>query len=288
MTSLVIVAIVGLALARVIQRMLNSTTAQVEIAAATTNARSAVVAIPQELREIGYDTVPLAGRVVSDLEAIAPHRLTFRAMRGTGITCGTPTLTEFRILRPVLGLREPLSTDGFRLFVESDPNYALDDQWVPLDVSAIDYHSTCGSDSAIAITLRGPPLVDPASATPMAISPFFVGAPLRWFERVEYGPAVDPRNGLAYVGVRSLSLGEPELTPLIGPIADTSAFNLIYYGAQGSVLNPATVNPVEIRSIDVGITAATGHPVSLAGGTLRKIYRVPAGTRVALRNVLRP
>jgi prepilin-type N-terminal cleavage/methylation domain-containing protein len=287
LVSMVLVAIIGLATLRMLTAVLNTTTAQVEIAAAATSARTASVAVPQELREVGYDTIPMAARAVADLEVIADHRITFRAMRGTGITCGTPSLGELRIRRAVLGLRPPLSTDGFLLFVESDPNYALDDQWVPLVVSAIDYQSTCGADSAIAFTLATSPVVDPASGTLMAISQLFVGGPLRWYERMEYGPALHPRTGQAYVGARSLSLGERELTPLIGPLPDTTAFQFTYFGPGGARLNPATTNPIRVRAIGLDLATVT-RPASLAGTTKRATYRVPVATQVALRNTLRP
>jgi prepilin-type N-terminal cleavage/methylation domain-containing protein len=288
MVSVVLLAIVGIASIRIMQSMMNTTSGQVEIARAQGNGRSGVLALPQELREVGFDTLPMAGNTVSDLETIAAHRLTVRAMRGLGTTCGTPTLSEFRIRKPVLGLRPPLGTDGFLLYVESDPNLALDDQWVPLVVSAIDFNSTCGADSAIALTLAGPPVIDPGSGTAMAISQYFVGGPVRWYERMEYGPMIDPVSHKSFVGARSLSLGEPMLRAVIGPIVDTSAFTFTYFDPTGTVLNPASATPIDVRSIGVSLTTIGERVTSLAGTTKRTFYRFPVTTRVALRNTLRP
>ena len=128
--SIILVAIVGLATTSVVRSMMNTTTAQVQVAAAQGNARSGILALPQELREVGYDTVAATGATDSDLLSIGVNRITFRAMRGAGITCGTPTLTEFRIRKPVSGARIPLATDGYLLYLESDPNQSGDDQWV--------------------------------------------------------------------------------------------------------------------------------------------------------------
>jgi prepilin-type N-terminal cleavage/methylation domain-containing protein len=112
LVSLVMISLVGLATAKLLRSMLNTTSAQVQIATTQGTLRAGILALPQEFREIGYDTIPLAGLATTDLEAIARHRITFRAMRGLGTTCGTPTLTEFRIRKPVFGLRGPLrSTD---------------------------------------------------------------------------------------------------------------------------------------------------------------------------------
>jgi prepilin-type N-terminal cleavage/methylation domain-containing protein len=142
--TIVLLAIVGLATARILRTLLNSTTAQMQIAGNQGMMRTGMLALPLEFREIGYDTIPLAGQATTDLEAIAAHRITFRAMRGMSTTCGTPTLTEFRVRKPVIGVREPVVTDGFLLFVENDPNYGLDDQWVTMNVTSIDLNSTCG------------------------------------------------------------------------------------------------------------------------------------------------
>ena len=35
-------------------------------------------------------------------------------------------------------MRAPAVTDGFMLYVENDPNTGIDDQWIPLVVTAID------------------------------------------------------------------------------------------------------------------------------------------------------
>ena len=286
LVAIVLLALVGVTLMKVMNRMLRVTTAQVQLANSQGNARTGTLAIPQELREIGYDTIPLAGQAVTDLEDIQPNRITFRAMRGVGITCGTPTLTEFKIRYPLFGMRDPLPTDGFMLFVEGDPNLALDDTWAPMDVQAIDYSSTCGADKAIKFTLGGAPQVDPINGVDMAMSNFFVGAPVRWYERMEYGAVMD--NGRAYIGARSLSLGQGALQPMIGPLSDTTGFALTYYDKDGNVLDPNSDDPLVVRSIGVNVIGATQGGISLAASTNRARSQSPVYTRVALRNTLRP
>jgi len=226
LVSIVLLGIVGAATVRMMRTMMNATTAQMEIASSQSNARTAALAIPQELREIGFDTIPFpGGGVVSDLETIGTRRIMFRAMRGMGITCGTPTLTEFRVLKPVLGLREPLLTDRFVLFLEKDPNAGFDDQWVNMVVQSIDLNSDCGGVAAIAFTLAATPVLDPGlTNTDMALTNHRVGGPIRWYERVEYGPYVDPGTNQAFLGFRSVSLGEVNLQPVIGPLTDTTSF----------------------------------------------------------------
>jgi type II secretory pathway pseudopilin PulG len=287
LVSMVVLAFVGLAMASLIRSMMNATTAQVQVAAAQGNGRTGILAIPQELREVGYDTIPTTTATDSDLESIAADRLTFRAMRGMGITCGTPTTQEFRIRKPIVGIRDPLLTDGFLLFLDNDPNLAGDDQWVPMVVSNIDLNSTCGADPAIMITLSAAPIWNPPSGA-MVVTQQFVGGPVRWYERLEYGPVTDATTGQAFIGVRSLSLSQTTLTPVIGPLTDLTGFAFTYYNAAGTVLDPATSPPIDVRSIGLSIKTVPNQVVSLAGSTRRALRRDSVQTRIALRNAIRP
>lgn len=285
LVSIVLLGIVGLTMARVLTSMLRVTTAQMQLAGSQGTARTGALAIPMELREIGYDTIP-NGTTTSDLEVIKANRITFHAMRGTGITCGTPTLTEFRIRKPIFGAREPLLTDGFLLFVENVPTRGDDDQWVALDVGSID-NSTCGADPAIRFTLNSPPVPVPGLGN-LSLANYFVGGPIRWYERMEYGPVVDATSGRTYIGARSLSLGQNTLQPIVGPLPDSTGFTLTYYDAAGNVLDPATAPKINVRSIGISIIGSTTAPITLAGSTNRARAQSPVFTRVALRNVLRP
>ena len=287
--SIVVLAIVGAATTKIISVMLSTSASQIKIANSIGEARNGTILLPQELREVGFDTNTTTTSASTDLLSIAAHRITFRAMRGLGITCGTPTLTEFRILKPIIGQRLPVDTDEFLLFVESDPNAGFDDQWLPMLVTAIDLNSTCnGSDPAIAFSLSAAPLVSSSSATAMAISQHLVGGPVRWFERVEYGPFIDGTTGQTFVGIRSLSRSEGALSPIIGPIPDSLSFTLTYFSAAGTVLDPTVANRIRVRSIGVEVTTVTDSRVSLAGTTTRSVSQFPMSTRVALRNTLRP
>jgi hypothetical protein len=205
-----------------------------------------------------------------------------------GWTCGTPTLSEFRVRKPVSGVRLPVLTDTYKLFIESDPNLAADDEWVTMLVSSIDYNSTCGADSAIAFTLSATPIFNPATSAPIALSQYFVGGPIRWYERMEYGPVIDATTSQAYIGTRSLSLGEINLTPAIGPMPDTSSFAFTYYNASGTVLTPGVSLVTDVRSIGLNLTTVTEDITSLAGSTKRARSNIPVTTRVALRNSIRP
>lgn len=283
----VLLGIIGAALSQVFIAVMGSSSAQVRIAATQGEARVGTLLLPQELREIGYDTNTTTNTASSDLVSIASNQIRFFASRGLGITCGTPTLTEFSIRRNTIGQRIPLLSDRFLLFLEFDPNAAFDDQWVPMKVTAVDLNATCdGTDPAITFTLATAPQIAPG--VNMALTNWRLGGPIRWFEEVEYAPVTDGATGEVFVGRRSVSLGEAAFQPIIGPLANTAAFSLVYYDAAGTVLNPASANRLAVRSIEVRLTTSTNANVSLGGSTRRANSTFPVVSRVSLRNSLRP
>lgn len=285
----VMLGIIGTALSRIFTTVMGASSAQVRIAATQGEARVGTLLLPQEFREIGFDFNPFTTAVTTDLVTIAADQINFFASRGLGITCGTPNLTEFRVRRAIFGQRVPLITDRFLLFLEFDVNAAFDDQWVPMAVTAVDLNSTCdGTDPAIRFTLSAPPIVNPGSLTPMALSNHNIGGPIRWFEQVEYHTVTDPATGELFVSRRSVSLGEAVGQPVIGPLTSTGGFALTYYNAAGNAVNPGTADPRDVRSIDVAIRTTTTSNVSLAGSTTRAASNFPVVTRVSLRNSLRP
>jgi len=290
LVGIVMLGIVGLVSARLLMSMMRVTTAQVQIAGAQGTARTGMMVVPQEFREIGYDTIP-TGNTSSDLIDIAANRITFRAMRGMGMTCAvTATPTEIDavwIREPIFGMREPTIQDSVLMFVENEKNRGDDDQWVPVDVSAVD-NGTCGADKAIKLTFATPPKHYLPSFDNILGSQWQLGGPVRWYERMEYGPVIDATTGRTYVGARSENLGQNTLLPMIGPISDSSGFALTYYDASGTALTPATAQKIDVRSIGISLTGTTTAPLSLSGSSNRARSNVPVFTRVALRNILRP
>lgn len=285
--GIVLMGIIGAALVRVFTVIMGASTAQVQVAATQGEARVGTLLLPQEFREIGYDTNSTSLTRTSDLIAIGDNSIRFWASRGLGITCGTPTLTEFRIRRGIIGQRVPVLTDRVLLFLEFDPNAGFDDYWVPMTVSAIDLNSTCdGTDPAIRFTLSATPEV--ASGTAMALTNHRVGGPIRWFEDVEYGVVTDASTGQFFLGRRSHSLSEAALTPVVGPLTDANAFSLRYFNAAGTQLTAASAPVINVRSMEIRLRTTSESRVSLAGSTSRNISNFPTVTRVALRNALRP
>jgi len=280
---MVLVTILSAVVGRVMINGLRVSQAQMVQAGLQSNVRVGGLVVPLELREIGYDSNITTNAVTSDIEVMGNDHIQFLAMRGLGLTCGTPALNELRIQKPAMSYRPPRLNDGFLFFVENDPNTGLDDQWIPLAVTAIDYNSLCGADSAIALTM-GIPQVAPM--VNLALSQIFVGGPVRFFERVRFGAFVDA-DGLTYLGARSVSLGEGSYRAVAGPIDPANGLRFRYFNRAGAVLDPATANPVNARLVELTLQGLTAQPISLAGSSQRATNRMTVESRVALRNTLR-
>lgn len=281
--TVVILSLVAASVGQVLVRSFRTSQSQLVQADMQSNVRTGGLIIPLEFREIGYDSSIVTAEVTSDIESIAQTAMQFRAMRGWASTCGTLSLNEVRIRKPVYGLRRPQLTDGFLWYVENDGNTGTDDQWVPVTVTAIDPNSLCGADSAIALTISTPVY---SPGVNLALSQVFVGGPVRWFERMNFGTFVDA-DGLTYLGARSVSTGEASYRAVVGPLNAANGLRLRYFARDGSLLDPATANPAAVRSVEVRLVGATTDNIALSGSATRKAGAMTTITRVSLRNTLR-
>jgi prepilin-type N-terminal cleavage/methylation domain-containing protein len=281
---MVMLTLVGGAITRILVNSMRVSSGQMLQADMQSNVRTTGLVLPMELREVGYDSNITTGVVTSDLEQIDPSYVQFRAGRGFSSTCGTPSLTEWRIRKPPYGMRAPAVTDGFMLYVENDPNTGIDDQWIPLVVTAIDPNGLCGTDSAIVLTTAAP---QTSPAVNLTLSQVFVGGPVRFYEVMRFGSFVDA-DGLTYVGARSISAGEGAYRAVAGPIVEgTTGLRFLYYNRSAATLNPVSANPVTVRAVEVQITGTTRTAATLAGTLPRTNRTMFTRTRVALRNTLR-
>jgi len=280
---IVVLAIVGTAVGRILITSFRVSRDQMVQADMQSNVRLGGLALPLELREIGYDSSIVTNAVTSDIEAVGTDWVQFRAMRGIGYTCAISAgLTEFRVFSPMQGYRNPVQLDGFLLYVENDPNTGVDDQWLPLSVTNIDYASTCGADPAISFTVTVPDYYGPD----LTASQVKVGGPIRFYERMRFGRMVDA-DGMTYMGARSISQGDASYLALAGPVDPVNGIGLRYYRRDGIEVAAAAVNPNDIRTIDITLRGLTSQAVNLAGTLPRGNNRMLVQTRVALRNTLR-
>ncbi len=280
LVAVVLTAVIGLTVVRMLQTMQRSSTGQVQQVDMQSSVRSGALAIPAELREIGYDSLidflPAGiDAIESDLEEILATRVRFRASRGMGIYCELePSETVLRIARPLFAHRDPEPEDTFLIFTEREKLISADDQWLPLPVIGIDPNSNCAGRPAIALT----------TTNKINTGVVLLGAPVRYFERMEYGLMVT--GGRAWLGARSVSKAEVNLTPVLGPLQNPGGFSLRYFDNAGNVV-VAGGDPRLVRRVEITLNGETEGRVSLAGATQSQPAAWQLVTQVTLRNTLR-
>jgi prepilin-type N-terminal cleavage/methylation domain-containing protein len=179
--------------------------------------RAALDVLSGELREISSPG--------TDLIEMGADSLTIRAQRDLGVVCAVDYSTAPASLA-VLPVGPALQAkDSVFVFHDNDTDRSSDDRWYVGEITAVDATATCGTMSALGLTL---PVV---SATAGASPPdsVRVGGPVRGFEIFTYGQyEVD---GEAYLGRRASTATEPDL--LVGPLPVSGGIRFRYLDSRG-------------------------------------------------------
>lgn len=237
------------------------------------NVRISSLAVLNDLREIGTFSGGTGDR--NDILSIAPSTISYRAMRGAGFVCETPTATQVRISRNTFsGYRDPQpGRDAFYVFLDGDPDTDVDDAWLPVAIAAVSTTTACPGALGSGITLTTP-------NTPV-LAALPAGTPIRVYEVMEL--TLHQADGKSWLGARSVSGGEA-VQPVLGPLAEENGLEFEYLNAAGA----ATADITGIKSIRVTIRALSEGPVhaGLDGGLTQ--IQEELITQVALRNAFRP
>jgi prepilin-type N-terminal cleavage/methylation domain-containing protein len=238
--------------------------AQAEHMSLQSSVRSGALLVANELRELS--TVPGGEGAQNDLLSLGAAGVTFRAARGVGFLCQTPSTSQIRLGRADFsGHRDPQALrDSAHVFLEGSPDTDLDDTWLPLAIADVSATARCPSGGEPGITLavsNGAALVDAPPGTPVRISEIME---VRLYRS----------EGKSWLGARSIS-AEEAIQPLLGPLRNDDGFRLEYLSAAGD----PTWDPDVVESIRITLRAAG------EGATPREEELV---TRVALRNAFRP
>ena len=293
LVELMVALVLALAIAGLAQQVLSAgqwaAAAQAERAALQDNVRAGSLIVANELRDLGFDSVPETaglGTVAvasSDLVSAQPGRIRYRATRGLGFTCVAPS-PDLLVVGTAgwAGMRQPVAgVDSAAIYLEGDPATLADDAWVRAAVTGVSAASCPDGRAATALALAWEAPLVGAAAAPRAV----VGGPVRLFEVMEL--AYYRSEGAAWLGQRSVSRGEV-VQPLVGPLADstggTRGFTLTYLDRNGSV----TLVPGDIRGIGIALRGITARPVRG-----RRVNRAVVDTfevdgRITLRNMVRP
>jgi prepilin-type N-terminal cleavage/methylation domain-containing protein len=254
------------------------------------NVRAGGLIVSNELRELGYDSVPAAAAIAgtsvnpgSDLQTILPGKLTYKAMRAIGFTCAAPTATQVKLrLAWYNGLRDPLTTDSIALFVDSDASLTDDDGWVHAKVTGVTTAATCTDGSAaIQLTIAFPAGITGATVAGKMVS----GGPVRIFEVMEMQYYAS--GGQSWLGMRAVSRGENAPQPMVGPLADSTAgqrgVTFGYWDNSGT----ATTVPANVRSITLNLRGVSDYAIRTSKN-YSTVDTLSMSTTIALRNTLRP
>ncbi|MGH7702581.1 MAG: PulJ/GspJ family protein [Gemmatimonadales bacterium] len=238
--TMVLLGLVSAAVYRVLLTQQRLTQLQVERMSLQANLRAGLGLLTAELQEIAVDS---AG---SDLQALGPDSITYRAMRTTAFACEVSG-TNVRISARSFGYRRPQAgRDSLLLFVEGDSTIATDDRWVAAPITAVSSGTACA----------GRPAVDLATAidlTAVPLTTIQLDAPIRTFEVMQL--KLYSSGGRHWLGARSLSAGEI-IQPVLGPLTATG-LTLTYADSAGA----PTGDPRRVRSIAVSLHAVTDRLV---------------------------
>jgi prepilin-type N-terminal cleavage/methylation domain-containing protein len=269
------------------------------------NGRSGALIVANELREVGYDQITAAGLLSittwmgptllaagtnSDLRAIGPDSITYRAVRGLGYTCDQPPGTNDIVVYNAAGdvrkwqsYRALTTTDSLMLYIENDPSISGDDLWLTVGLTTAPVAQNCpGGTAGIRYRIAIPGGLGMTIA--QAFGAMQLGGPVRAFELMQLRSYTS--GGKTWLGMRSrpLTLGTT-IEPVIGPLSGT-ATGLTFTFRDAS--NNVTAVADNVRSVEVGMQPMSDEMTRTTGKYAKMDTLATMTTRVALRNALRP
>jgi prepilin-type N-terminal cleavage/methylation domain-containing protein len=261
LVAVVLLAIVGQAILRLLTVSQRLFRAQSERAALHATVRAGASLLPAELRELGP----------GDIVSLAPDRLLYRAMRSAGVACAVNAV-DVHLRRDLLyGYRSIAPTrDSLLLFIEHDPSTATDDAWEVLPVSGAPGAGVCPDGGAAVVV----PSVVPAATVGAAT----LDAPIRTFELIE--ERLYQSGGQYWLGSRSVSGGEATVQPVIGPLK-ADGIRLRYLNGAGS----PTSMPSEVRLIGLTVHGVSDGPIVTPGALGPAVVTESLTADIELRNV---
>jgi prepilin-type N-terminal cleavage/methylation domain-containing protein len=274
------------------------------------NGRSGALIIANELRELGYDDINVTNKAAitawlpgnllplgtsSDLRAIGPDSLIYRAPRGLGYTCdftvtggNTADVVVYNVAgdaRQWNAYRALTTTDSLMLFMENNTKTSSDDFWLTVGLTANQSAQNCpaaaGSGAGIRFRIQIPNGLGITSTDVLNNAP--LGNPVRAFELMQMRSYAS--NGKVWLGMRPrpLTLGTT-IEPVVGPLSGTAqGLTFTYRDAN----NFNTLVADNVRSVEIGLQPMSDEMVRTTGKYAQMEVNT-VSTRVALRNALRP
>jgi len=261
LVAVVLLAVVGQSILRLLTITQRLFRAQSEHAALQATVRGGASLLPAELRELGP----------GDIISLAPDRLVYRAMRSAGAAC-LVTATVVHLRRDLLYSYRSIAPtrDSLLLFADHDPSTADDDAWEILPVVGPPALGVC-PDGGEAVVV---PTTLPA-ATVGAVTP---DAPIRTFELME--ERLYQSGAQYWLGSRSVSGGEGQVQPVLGPLA-ADGIRFRFFDAAGA----PTSQPSEVRLIGLTVRGVTDGAIVTPTALGPAVVAESLSADIELRNV---
>jgi prepilin-type N-terminal cleavage/methylation domain-containing protein len=270
--ALVLLSLVSASLFSLLNTTQRVSRAQSERSSLQSNVRTGAIVVPGELRQINA----VAGGFTdqNDILAMSATSINYRAMRGMGQVCQTPTSSEVRVFSDgFMGYRAPTGPrDGLYVFIEGNADKSSDDTWTRASVTSVTSGNVCPGGVA-GYTFA----VSPANATLPSAT---VNAPVRTYEVMTL--QLYQSNGEWWLGAQSNSAGEA-MQPVLGPLRSGDGLGFEYFMADGVT---TTTDVKQVRSIQVTLRGLSDQAVVSGTGTTNAVGDSIV-TQVVLRNALR-
>jgi Tfp pilus assembly protein PilX len=290
--GLVLTMLVGGVIYQLLNNNQRVTRAQLAQTSMQDNVRSGALVVANELREIGYDSIPtslaLNGSVNTinpDLLIMLPGRIRYKATRGTGFTCAAPTTTQVKLRRSdYVGVQTPVQNDSVAVYIEGQASTVGDDAWVHANIANVGA-GTCADGVTPAWVLT---VAYPGAYTNMAaiLATVVQGGPVRVLEVMEM--KYYSSGGRMWLGMQSVTAGGG-MEPVVGPLSDSTVA-----GVRGltfeylNTANNAALLAKDVRTVRLTLQGITAEQVRRSGAPKASTDTLALVSRVALRNTLRP
>jgi prepilin-type N-terminal cleavage/methylation domain-containing protein len=238
--------------------------AQSQQAALQATLRAAALYLENELRELGGSPGD------PDIITFAAESLTYRSMRGTGVSCGLSSSALSVRTSDLYGYRAPQpGRDSLLLLMDGASTTSTDDRWLHLPILAVS-NGFCAGYPAVVLGTA----IDTVSSPLPAFSPM---TPFRTFEIMQvklYQSGAD-----YWLGARSVS-GAEIVQPLAGPFL-AHGLGMAFLDS----LAAAATSPGAIRAVDLTLRGVSATPIRTGAGMgLPQRRSDSISTRVMLRN----
>lgn len=271
MIALIMAGIVLGAAIRVLNNNQRYYRAQGEVTELRENLRSAALILPAEFRELA----PSQGDIIS----MSDTSISIRAMRILAFVCAPPNKTTGLIITRTSQTKGWRAVDPTRdsalVFVDADSTKSSDDHWLTYGVSAVGTGVCTNGSAGTTYTLT-------STANTALMNSFdstYVGAPVRFFERVRYRLFNDGTNTW-WLGTESKVSGAYNtISQVAGPLQPTTGLKFTFYDSTGAVTATNTL----VRSIGVTVRGKSTNQINVAGRPTGYYYD-SLQVRTALRN----